>query len=194
MGKSKKDVFVVDMLNDFGHKDGKIYCDVIERITPNTRKILDVSVLYGIPVFYLNDCHELGDRELKIWEPHAMKGTWGAEILEELHPKNIPYKTKPEIVEKKWYSGFTHTDLSERLDRMDIKEVYITGVHTNLCDRHTSYDAYVDGYDIVIVSDATGAFVEKDHVEGLQYIDANYISRVLTTEEVIEEFKSAKQM
>ena len=181
-----KAVLVIDMLNDFANAEGTLYCDTAEQVIPNIKQVIDAARANDVPVLYVNDAHEEGDRELKIWGPHAMKGTWGAEVVPELGPY-----AKSELVEKKWYSGFTDTDLAERLRALEVSTVYITGMHTNICDRHTSHDAYTGGWDIVVISDATGTFTEKEHASGLEYIKTMYGAKIMTTEEVVRDFESA---
>lgn len=179
-----KAVLIIDMLNDFAHPKGMLYCETAKRVIPKIRQVGILARNYDVPVFYLNDCHEKGDRELEIWGPHAMKGTWGAEVVEQLEPYN-----PSEVIEKKWYSGFTGTDLNERLKKLGVKTVYITGMHTNICDRHTSYDAFVNGYNIVMIRDATGTFTPKEHKSGLDYLKTMYGAKIKTVGEAAEDFK-----
>lgn len=185
MGNAEKALFVIDMLNDFADSKGKLYCATAEQVVPKIKRVIDVARANGIPVFYLNDAHEKGDRELEIWGEHAMKGTWEAEVVTEL----APY-TPSEIVEKRWYSGFTETNLDERLKKLGVKTVYITGMHTNICDRHTSYDAFTNGYDAVVISDATGTFTPEEHNAGLEYLKTMYAAKITTADEAVKHFES----
>lgn len=189
MGDAEKALFVIDMLNDFADPKGKLYCATAEQVVPKIKQVADAARAHGIPVFYLNDAHDKGDRELELWGEHAMKGTLEAEVVTGL----APYMPS-EIVEKRWYSGFTETNLGERLKKLGVKTVYITGMHTNICDRHTAYDAFVRGYDVVVVSDATGTFTPEEHAAGLEYLKTMYAAKIMTADEVVKEFelKSSK--
>jgi len=181
--RSGKAVLVIDMLNGFAHPKGSLYCKTAEEVVPKIREVLDAARLYSVPIFYLNDAHEESDRELQIWGPHAMKGTWEAQVLAELAPRS-----ESEIVEKRWYSGFTETGLDERLKKLGVRAVYITGMHTNICDRHTSYDAFKSGYDVIVISDATGTFTPEEHKTGLNYLKQMYAAKIVTAEEAAKEF------
>jgi len=46
-----------------------------------------------------------------------------------------------------------------------VTEVVLTGQHTHICLRHTSADAFYQGYDILVPQDALDAFTEEDHAE-----------------------------
>lgn len=179
-----KAVLVIDMLNDFAKAEGKLYCDTAEQVIPRIKQVIDAARANSVPVLYVNDSHEEDDRELEIWGPHAMKGRWGADVVPELGPY-----AKDELVEKKWYSGFTDTDLDERLKALGVGTLYITGMHTNICDRHTSYDAFTRGYDLVIVSDATGTFTPEEHAAGLEYLKTMYAAKIMTADEVSKDFE-----
>ena len=132
-------ILVVDMLNDF--VTGSIGCDRAVEILPATARLLDAARAAGVPVIYCNDSHLPGiDRELQIWGDHAIKGTPGAEVVPELAPQPQDY-----VVPKRRYSGFFQTDLDILLKELGVKTVVITGLHTHMCCRHTSADAYCLG-------------------------------------------------
>jgi nicotinamidase-related amidase len=108
-----------------------------------------------VPIIYSIDAHYPQDIEVvRKWGNHAIKGTKGAEVILELKPE----KTKDYIVEKRTYSGFYETDLDPLLRSLykgeSVKTVIIGGLHTNICIRHTSADAFFRGYQIVIAKDA----------------------------------------
>ena len=63
----------------------------------------------------------------------------------------------------------------------------LTGLHTNICVRHTCADAFFKGYRITVPEDAVEAFTEKDQTEGLDYLKRVYGARVIPTEQAIQE-------
>ncbi len=67
--------------------------------------------------------------------------------------------------------------------------VILGGLHTHICIRHTSADAFFRGYKIIIASDGVEAFSQKDHEEGLKYLKEVYNSEVKTIEEIIKELE-----
>jgi isochorismate hydrolase len=62
----------------------------------------------------------------------------------------------------------------------------ITGIHTHICIKHTSYGAFIKGYNIVIPEDAVNAFTKEDHKSGLSYIKDNYGAQLMRTSEIIK--------
>ena len=175
-------VLVVDMLNDF--VTGALTCDRGKAIVPATARLLDAARTAGVPVIFCNDAHIKGiDRELKLWGDHAIAGTPGAQVIPELKVSESDY-----IVPKRRYSGFFQTDLDILLTELGVKTVIMTGLHTHMCVRHTSADAYCLGYDVVVAKEATDSFTEEDYLNGLAYLKTCYGADAYTNDELIAAF------
>ena len=175
-------ILVVDMLNDF--VTGALGCDRARDIVPATAELLDAARAKGVPVIFCNDCHLPGiDRELQLWGDHALKGTPGAEVIPELGVCEKDY-----VVPKRRYSGFFQTDLDILLKELGVKTVIITGLHTHMCCRHTSADAYCLGYDVVVAKESTNAFTEEDYLGGLAYLKTCYGADAYSNAELIAAF------
>jgi len=128
-------VVVIDMLEDF--VTGALKCERADRIIPNIKKLVETSRKKTIPIIYSSDAHLPTDFELKKWGKHAMKGTRGAEVISQLKP------AKEDIVlEKRAYSGFFETGLDSVLRNLKVDTLILTGLHTNMCVRHTAADAF----------------------------------------------------
>lgn len=174
---------MVDMLNDFVH--GKLKCERAQRIIPNIKLLLDSARKRNIPIFYCSDEHLLIDTyEMKLCGPHAMKGTEGAKVIEELIPSESDY-----IIPKRAYSAFDGTGLDKALKGVyngkGADTIIITGMHTHICDRHTAYDAFVRGLDIIVPEDGVDAFTENDHVLRLDYMKKVYGGKVRKVSDII---------
>ena len=178
----KPAILVVDMLNDF--VTGALACDRGKAIVSPTASLLDAARKAGVPVIFCNDAHIKGiDRELKLWGDHAMAGTEGAAVIPELNVCD-----KDLIVPKRRYSGFFHTDLDILLKELGVQTVVMTGLHTHMCVRHTSADAYCLGYDVVVAKDATNSFTEQDYLYGLDYLKTCYGAEAYSNDELIAMF------
>jgi nicotinamidase-related amidase len=97
--------------------------------------------------------------------------------------------SKDYVVPKRRYSGFFHTDLDLLLKELGVDTVIMTGLHTHMCVRHTSADAYQLGYDVVVAKDATNSFTEEDYTYGLKYLHEVYGAEISDVDTLIEEFK-----
>ena len=181
-----KAVIIIDMLNDFVTENLK--CERAECIIPNLKKLVEAARKRSIPVIYSNDAHFPEDAEvIQKWGKHAIKGTKGAEIIPQLKPTEKDY-----IVEKRTYSGFYETGLDSLLRSLyrgeGVKTVILSGLHTNMCIRHTAADAFFRGYKIVIAKDGVEAFTQEDHEQGLKYLEYVYNAKLMTVDDIIKEF------
>jgi len=183
---NKKAVIILDMLNDF--VTGDLKCERAMHIIPNLKKLVKATREHNVPVIYSNDAHLLIDEEVvERWGKHAIKGTKGAEVIPELTPAKKDY-----IVEKRTYSGFHETGLDMLLRSLyqgeGVKTVILTGLHTNICVRHTAADAFFRGYKIIIAEDGVEAFTQEDHEQGLKYLKNVYNPKIMTVDQIIKEF------
>ncbi len=170
---------VVDMLKDF--MDGVL-------ANPAAKAI--VAPIFSLAerargddewvVIYANDAHELTDVELRVFPPHAMAGTEGAAVIDDLRPQLGDL-----VVPKRFYSAFTHTDLEAKLRSYDVGRLVLVGQHTDCCVRHTSYDAFARGYELVVCPDATTVFepgspepVSARQARALEYLHTYYGARL----------------
>ena len=173
-------VLVVDMLNDF--VTGALKCDRGLKIIPKTAELLNGCREKGIPVIFCNDAHIKGiDHELKLWGDHAIAGTEGAEVIPELK-----LCAKDYVVPKRRYSGFFHTDLDLLLKELGVDTVIMTGLHTHMCVRHTSADAYQLGYSVVVAKDATDSFTQEDYDYGIKYLKEVYGAEITDVDTLLK--------
>ena len=89
---NKKALLVVDMLNDFISPDGALYVgDTAERVTDVVKRTIEEFRENNNPIIYICDNHREDDAEFKMFKLHCVKGTKGAEIVDELAPKEGDY-------------------------------------------------------------------------------------------------------
>jgi nicotinamidase-related amidase len=84
------------------------------------------------------------------------------------------------------YGAFDFTGLDERLKQRGVDEVVITGQHTHICVRHSSYGALIRGYTITIPRDGVCGFEGVDEDEALAYLEMAYAAAITTVDELVE--------
>jgi Amidases related to nicotinamidase len=172
-----KALVVVDMLRDF--IDGELANPRAHVIIEPIQRLLAHARNEGWIVVFSNDAHQPDDPELRVWGEHAMAGTPEADVIPQLEPRD------GEIVSpKRVYSAFDFTGLDEQLKERGVDEVVITGQHTHICVRHTSYGALIRGYGITIPRDAVCGFEGVDEDEALAYLEMAYGATVTTIDEL----------
>lgn len=172
-------LLVIDMLNDFIR--GSLKIPKAEDIIANIKRLVDAFHDHKMPVVYVNDSHIEGvDQELRLWGNHAISGSWGAQVVDELQPRKGDI-----IVRKRRYSGFFSTDLDLTLRELNVKTLVLTGLATDICVQHTAADAFFRGYKVIVVSDATASLTPERHERALNYMKEVYGASVLKTADVV---------
>jgi nicotinamidase-related amidase len=179
-----KALVIIDMLNDF--VDGKLANPRAQSIVEPLQRLLAHARAEGWVVVFSNDAHQPGDPELKVWGEHAMAGDPGAEVIPQLAPR------EGEIISpKRAYGAFDSTGLDEQLRERGVDEVVLTGQHTHICVRHSSYGALIRGYEITVPRDAVCAFEGVDEDEALAYLESTYAAKIVTVDELVGERAAA---
>lgn len=185
-------VLIVDMLKDFFKGSPTLPAVTKYKSVENNLKTLVVRAHeLGVPVVYVNDNwsnpEELPiDSEFKVWGPHCIDGTEGAEVLDSIKPTPIDF-----VVRKHRYSGFFNTNLDTILSELDIKTCMLGGVHTNCCVQHTTMDAFFRGYGTILVRDCAYAPTEEEHEQGMKYMKTYYGTEIQSLQEALTSLEQA---
>lgn len=183
----KTGLLVVDMLNDFvsgvlANPAAEPTVDPIGQLIESARSRPDWMTIYA------NDAHRPGDLEFEVFGEHAVAGSKGAEVIPDL----APVADVDEVIGKRYYSAFTQTDLESTCRVNDIGQLVIVGQHTDCCVRHTTYDAFLQGLKVVVVSDATAVFeplstapYEARQEAALDYLRTFYKAETVSSGELL---------
>jgi len=170
-------VVLIEFQNDFCKDGGKLFEGVKGELArqntiPNAVKLAEgarkkgAMVIHSPFIFnekYFEDHHMLGIVKAVADGTALREGTWGAEIIDELKPRE-----KDKILSGKCtLCGFNNTNLEKILKENHIKNVVIGGFLTNFCVESTARTAYDKGYGVTIMKDATAANSkeEQNHSE-----------------------------
>ncbi|MEM0179433.1 MAG: isochorismatase family protein [Fervidicoccaceae archaeon] len=177
--KGRTAVLVIDMLKDF--VTGKLGSQRALKIVDPLAQFLENARSLGVPIIYAVDSHIPSiDRELIVWGEHAMRGSEGAEIVDQLKPKNGDF-----IVYKRRYSAFFMTDLDLLLRELGVDSLILTGISTDICVLHTAADAFYRGYRIIVPRELVEAISEEGQSRGLQMMKSLYGAEIVTASEAL---------
>ena len=125
---------VTDMVNDFIDPQGALYVGSAGRaIIPLVAGKVEETRSRGGVIIFACDAHAVADREFEQFKPHAVKNTWGSEIIPE-----IPYLAGDYRVDKTRYSALHNTGLEDILIREEVRQVEMAGVCTSICIMFTA--------------------------------------------------------
>ena len=161
----KEALLVCDMLNDFVLPGASLEVPDARTMIPVIRKEIDKAHAVGNPVVYVCDAHEPDDKEFRKfgWPAHAVRGTQGAAVIEELTPTEEDI-----IIHKKTYSGFYGTILDATLRRLDVDSLRITGLVTHICVLFTASEAVLRDYAVTVVENGVADLTREDHEAALR--------------------------
>jgi nicotinamidase-related amidase len=176
----KTAIVVVDMINDF--VTGSLKCESAFKIIPNIQRLLNFVRKKKIPIIYTNDTHLPGiDEEFEIWPQHAVVGTKGAEVIEELKPVEGDY-----VLQKRRYSAFFGTYLDLLLRELKVDTLVLVGLVTNVCIQNTAADAFFRGYRVTVPEDCVGAVNEEAHKAGIEYMKTIYGCKITNVDKLMK--------
>jgi nicotinamidase-related amidase len=101
-----------------------------------------------------------------MFKPHCIKNTKGGEIIDSLAPRPGDY-----IIPKRRYSAFFGTDLDATLREMNVSELILVGVCTNICVLYTAADARMLNYKVTVIRDGVASFDEEAHKFALREME-----------------------
>ncbi len=162
----KMALLIIDMLNDFVLPSAPLEVPDTRKIIPNIGREIIKAREEGYPIVYLCDAHAPDDKEFKMWPRHSVKGTKGAQVVDELEPE-----PKDTVVEKTTYSGFYNTRLEEVLKSLGTEEIILTGCVTNICILYTAYDLASRGYRVTVPRDCVAGLNKDDHEFALRQME-----------------------
>jgi ureidoacrylate peracid hydrolase len=179
-------VLVVDMQNDFGAKGGmfdRAGIDItgIQKVIGPIAQVIAAARETGMKIVYLKmgyrpDLSDLGPADSVNRMRHQrlyvgktvsapdgresrilIRDTWNTEIVPDLAPQDgdlVVYKTR--------FSGFYGTDLDDRLKKLDIRHLIVTGCTTSICVDSTVRDAMFRDYAPVLLADCMNEPIGHD--------------------------------
>ncbi|HID04666.1 MAG TPA: cysteine hydrolase [Aigarchaeota archaeon] len=165
----KTAVIVVDMQNDFADPKGSLFVKTAPDTIPAISRVLEKAREAGVKIIYTQDWHSGDDPEFKIWGVHALAGTWGAEVVDALKPREDDI-----IVKKLRYDAFYGTSLEHILRLHKIETLVVTGTVANICVLHTAGSAALRWFNVVVPVDCISAITEFDYKAALRQITFLY--------------------
>lgn len=188
---NKTALLIVDMQNDFCTEGGWMDHIGID-ISPNRKPIEPLKKTIAafreqsIPIIWVNwgvrkdllnispsvlhahnpkdQAHDLGKPIPGTRSEILHKGSWGAEVVDEINPGDRDIQ-----ITKHRFSAFWDTETDAILRNMGIKTLLIGGVNMDQCVMTTLEDANFLGYDTILVEDCTATTSPEYCVQSVLY-------------------------
>ncbi len=167
----------VDVQRDFVLPGGNLYVPGAEKLLPNIRRLTDAARQGRVFLVSHGDFHAPNDPEFKIFPPHCVKGTTGAELVPEALTEKvarvpneeagkIPEDLSPYqqiLLEKQTLSIFESRHTNELVRRLgDRAEFVVFGVVTEYCVGFAVKGLIERGRRVAVVRDAIETLKKED--------------------------------
>ena len=167
-----------------------LYDRVRDVVIPNGQRLIAACRDAGIEVIYtVIECltRDGRDRSLdyKISGIFAAKGSWEAEVIDELRPGDDEI-----VIPKTSSSLFNSTNCEYVLRNLGIEYVMVMGMLTDQCVETAVRDGCDRGFLITLVDDACAAYSDERHREALHGFRG--YCRVRTTAELVQELEQTR--
>lgn len=150
-------LLIIDMINDFNFTDGDLLHKNTVPIAKNIRNMKKYARDMVIPVIYVNDNFGKWKSNFNVLVEHCINdNTLGKDIVKLLKPDEEDY-----FVLKPMHSAFYSTTLEVLLENLKIDTIILTGVKTESCILSTAIDAYMRGYNLIVLNDCVASINEN---------------------------------
>ena len=156
-------LIIVDVQNDFC-AGGALAVQAGDEVVPVLNEYINKFAAAGLPIFAMRDWHPEKTRHFNTdggpWPPHCVRGSAGADFHPELRlTKNTVVVSKGTAADDDSYSGFdaVNTDgvrLNELLRQSGVERIFVGGLATDYCVKHTVIDGLKNGFKVVLLTDA----------------------------------------
>lgn len=193
-------IVLIEYQNDFTSEGGVLHgavSGVMERtgMLPRTVALVEAARAAGVTVMHAPITFTEGYGEITS-HPYGIlkgvvdgkafvKGSWGAEIVDDLAPRPGDI-----VVEgKRGLDTFASTNLDFMLRSKGITTIVLGGFLTNCCVESTMRSGYENGYRVVTLTDCVAATSQEEHDNALRF-DFPMFSLPVTADEVIAALRS----
>lgn len=161
---SPKDALIlVDVQNDFC-PGGALAVQNGDDVVPVLNRYIKQFLSAALPIFATRDWHPEKTRHFKdyggVWPVHCVQGTHGAEFHPDLAiTKEIVIVSTGMASDEDGYSGFQGRDnagtvLATLLRDRGVGRIFVGGLATDYCVKHTVLDGIRHGFQAVLIADA----------------------------------------
>ena len=161
--QEKDALIIVDVQNDFC-PGGSLPVKDGDAIVPVLNRYIEQFTAAGLPIFATRDWHPEITTHFAthggLWPPHCIQGTAGANFHAQLAlANNVTLVSKGAGVDDDSYSGFQAVSdkgvkLAELLRVRGVERIFVGGLATDYCVKHTVLDGLKEGFKVILLEDA----------------------------------------
>jgi nicotinamidase/pyrazinamidase len=161
---------IIDVQKDFC-AGGALAVPNGDRVVPPLNRYITDAVKRGWPVYASRDWHPPVTKHFRqyggLWPPHCVQGTEGATFHPDLQlPSSVIVVSAGDSADSDGYSAFEGrvpdgTPFLDDLRKRGIRRLYVGGLATDYCVKHSVLDARRSGLEVTVLTDAVAGIDVK---------------------------------
>jgi nicotinamidase-related amidase len=160
-------LLLIDVINDLEFEGGDQLARHARPMARHLAELKQRAQAARVPCIYANDNYGRWRSDFSAQVEHCLhRDCRGAFLAEALQPTPTDY-----FVLKPMHSGFYQTCLELLLNHLGTRTLVVGGIATDNCVNFTSNDAYIRGYQLVILSDGCASIDAKAHRVSLSQME-----------------------
>ncbi len=166
----KSCLVVVDMINGF-LKEGALSDTTIQKIIPNVKQLIEKYVDQNQAIINFQDAHEEEAAEFSTFPKHCVKGSFEAELIEELKI----YEKSMITLYKNSTNGFMQPQFLPLFNDLDCDEVVVVGCCSDICVLQftLSLQGYINEHNLKIKVKVAQDAIETFDAPGHNQLECN---------------------
>jgi isochorismate hydrolase len=171
-------LLVLDMQDYFLAPEAHAFIPSAPAILPNLQKLITAFEERNLPVLFT--------RHLNTLEDAGAMSRWWRDLITAENPLScitaqLDTREHPVLI-KSQYDAFYQTQLAEMLRNLQISQLIISGLMTHLCCETTARSAFVQGFDVFFMADATATYHQDFHLASLRNLAHGFATLQLTSQ------------
>lgn len=177
-------IVVVDFIKGFTDPGSPFGSDLTAQVEASNT-LIAAARTQGVPVIFSTIVYDESLVDAGLWVRKIASNKWLIEGSEwtDIDPRLVRRPGETVLV-KKFASCFFGTDLTSRLQMLQVDTVLIVGCTTSGCVRATAVDSCSHGFHTIVVEEAVGDRAELPHQAALFDMDSKYADVVALDEAV----------
>ncbi|UCG93007.1 MAG: cysteine hydrolase [candidate division WOR-3 bacterium] len=177
-------LLIIDMQKYFRDKESDAQVPGMNQLVPNMKNLIQVFNENNCPIIFTRhiDSDDKDNLMLRWWKEQIREDDELSQVIEDFDTSG------GKVIIKHQYDAFLYTDLEEILKKKKIKQIVICGVLTNICCETTARSAFMRGFEVYFVTDATATYKKEMHEAALLNLSYGF-AVLMTTADVLMAMK-----
>lgn len=182
-------LLVIDMQEYFLNPKSHAFIPSAPKILKNIIRLQNYFIDHKLPIFQTRHISLAGGNAVDggYTNTSQMNKWWKRKILSSSSMSKIVHALQApsvRVLKKSEYDAFFRTKLDFFLKKQGIQQVLISGVMTHLCCETTARSAFVHGYKVFFIKDATATSSERFQKASLLNL-AHGFSKIVSTADIL---------